>query len=481
MKTFIKFAILLTFLFSAQKAPACSCNPLPAVYESFEDAGAVFVGKVVSSNEDSIARSGVDVVFTFDVVEAFKGVQGKQVKLNRGRKDSSCYSGYSVGETYLIYAYSDGADFLHQNKGPGFFFQSSFCHRSDDIRSAQDQIHFIRQMLNKQPEDQIYGSVARSDTDPESHKWRNTYLDKMKVVLEGKDGRNFETVTDAKGLFKFNNIPEGEYLLKPALPAGYRPYWPGSESIRVLADKSVESKMPWMAAQYSAFYTEFTVGWNNSFEGRVLDPNGVALERYVINLLPTALANNKMPPETLERSPDSHGPEHTYRIHGRTPGKYVLALDVYGPFGNAVKKRYFYPQAEVSSKAQIFDITDTTKLEKMEFKIPLTLGAIKGQAVWSDGSPVSEGGWITLRALETADDNLNTNFDWKPPGKDGKFSIQAIEGLEYWVEAVVSVQLLVNGKEMYKEVTATPVKVKLSKDSGELKIIFQKPLNLVAR
>ena len=52
MKTvnFIVLIIFVIFLF-VQKVSACSCMPLPPIYQSYESADAVFIGKVVNSNE----------------------------------------------------------------------------------------------------------------------------------------------------------------------------------------------------------------------------------------------------------------------------------------------------------------------------------------------------------------------------------------------------------------------------------------------
>jgi hypothetical protein len=475
--------VFFVLIFSAQENFACSCFPLPPIYQSFNDADAVFIGKVVASNEPAEgdeSYDGHDIVFDFEVIENFKGVKGKRIKLNRGTKHSSCYSGYDVGETYLVYAYAKGYNFSNQQykSAPGFVYQDSFCNRSTNLKTANDQLYFIREMQKGKPESQIYGSVGRSDTDPLTSRYRHTFLEGIKVVIENEKNR-FETVTDKNGLYAFNNIPAGEYVIKPVPGADYMVYYSAHESITVLPDKKVASpRNGYLYEPYNSFYGEFTLGWNNQIEGRVVDSQEKPLERYVVGMLPLSKADAEMHP-SKKGSPDHHGENGSFRTYGKAPGKYVLAVDVYAPFGgSAVKKRFFYPQAESLKDARIFDLTATSQLKDLEIKLPLATRYIKGEIFWSDGSLIDSQSWITLSKLEAEEDKNNTSFDWTN-SRNGKFTLQVLEGFEYWVQTTVSVDVVENGEKRDIQIDAKPQKIKIGKEDVQLKFVLQKPKYLV--
>ena len=483
---------LFLCLFSVEQTFACTCMPLPPIYQAYQDADAVFIGKVISSNdiddEDREDYDGHDILFNFEVIESFKGVKGKKVTINRGTRSSSCYSGYTVGESYLVYAFGDSI-YRYENsisykssgteiiKGEDIYHQLSFCNRTSNLKDAQDQIYFIREMLKGKPEPQIYGSVARSDTDPQTFNWRNTYLEGIKVVLKGKKKR-FETFTDKMGIYRFDSVPEDEYVLKPSPPSDYFVYFFSKHEIKVLSDKTVVSLERGYGEPYKSFYADFSLGWDNGIEGRVVDSEGKPVERYVINLLPVSKANDEMKPEYTKNSPDHHGEKGKFWFYGRTPGKYVLAIEAYAPFENKDKKRFFYPLSDTVEKAKVFNFEATTKIENLEVRLPFIQRDINAEIVWSDGTPIKEGVWAHLNKLETGDKKANVSFDWGSSDKNGKLTLQGFEGFEYWIHVEVTIWDFAGGRGKVAELSSKPIKVKIMKNNELLRIIIQKPVNL---
>lgn len=474
---FMKFSLLaLSLIFHCayftQEVFACSCFALPPIYQAYETTDAVFVGKVTGSNEPKVREdsSDEDVFFDIEVLESFKGVESKSVKLNRGSIGSSCYSGYQIGETYLFYASKkpDGGFFVDRIKGENIVYQGSFCHHTENLKSAQDQLIFIREMLQGKPESQIYGSVARSDLDPVYFEWQRTYLGEIKVVLIG-DKNTFETVTDKNGIFRFNNIPEGKYVIKPSPGIDYKVYFPESETFQVLQNRTILPERGDYFS-YKSFYADFSLGWNNRIEGYAIDSEGNSFERFVIKMLPISKAEGEMFPDYLKNSPDPHT-DGFFFFGGITPGKYVLALEVYTPSSNGVKKRFYYPNSETVAKAQIFEINSTSKIQNLNFRVPLTIRDVKGEVVWSDGTSVGSRGWLVLKNSET--NNGNVSFDWEST-KNGKFVIQAFEGFEYWIHPKVTYFDTDGG---FSEKLAKPIKIKISKDMKDIRIIIEKPAN----
>jgi hypothetical protein len=346
------------------------------------------------------------------------------------------------------------------------------------LQTAQDRIYFIREMLKGKPEPQIYGSIGRYDTDPSSGASRFMSLEGIKIVVENGENR-FETVTDRKGLYVFNDIPAGEYVLKPLPGENYMVYYASEERIEILPNKKItQARLRSDVEGYDSFYGEFSLGWNNRIEGRVVDSQGKPFPRYVVGMLPPAKANEEMSPDKQD-SPDNHGENGAFWTSGKTPGKYVLAVDVYAPFGaSGNRKRFFFPQAESVKAAKIFDLAAATQLKDVELKLPLTIRYIKGEVFWSDGVPNQSYTWISLRRLEAQNDKNNMSFD-RTQAKDGKFTIAALEEFEYWVHPRIYVDVNESGVEKRIEINAKPQKVKIGKADVPLKIIFEKPKNLV--
>lgn len=471
--------LALFFGLFAQKIIACQCGPLPPIYQSFEESDAVFIGKVTNSNELAKTRvnDGEDVIFEFEVIENFKGVKEKQVRLNRGPTASSCYSGYRIGETYLVYAASEGFDdvFGKVRKEDGVIFQGSFCHRTSEIRSAQDQLYFLREMLKGNPEPQIYGAVARGDSDPVTSDYRHTFLENIKIKLKNEKA-TFETLTDNAGLFRFNNIPEGEYVLSPVPGESCQMDFPEERRFRISKDGVVFIKDRY-DSNFNSYYGEFLLRWNNGISGRVVDSEGKPFERYVAALLPFPAAGDDMK-SYVNGSPDFHGENGDFRFYAKTPGKYVIAVEIYAPFANSTKKRFFYPNSETVSGAKVVDLSSTSDIKALELRMPFTIRLIKGEILWSDGDLIKQHGPIRLKLLKTGDELLNPSFDLDS-AENGKFTIRALEGFEYWVHAEVNVREKVNGIERDIVLKAVPQKVLVGKEDFPLKVVFEKPENLV--
>lgn len=458
---FLSIGILIGgFLFFTQKIFACSCLPHPPVYESFKQTDAVFIGKVTGSNQpkgDELADNlekyiETDIIFDVDVIESFKGVKEKKVKINAGVLLSSCYSGFVTGETYLFYVQSD-AKARNAESTRETVFISSFCTRTSDIKAAKDQLYFIREMLKGKPEPQIYGSVVRNDRDPASFENRHDFLEGIKVAVEGENKR-FETVTSKNGVYEFDNIPPGRYSLKALAGEDYDAYSLYGGKITVLPNgKTVSERRP--DSQSDAYYGEIFLSWNNEIKARVADMNGTPFHRFTACLLPLSRADIEFP--IYGRFPNS-GNNGYFTDAGIAPGKYVLAVEIFAPFENAGKKRFFYPQAESVKDAHVFDVASTTNLGNIEVRIPLKIRRVTGEYFRSTGERITENGSFTLMRLETEDEKINTTYDWGRTST-GRFDFQALEGFEYWVHAKLQ-----EGEAVQK--------VKLGKEDQNVKVIF---------
>lgn len=462
--------LLLSSLFSTEIL-ACSCSPKPPIYEVFKGGDAVFIGKVTKFEEIKTKEVEEDEeyevtnnIFHFQISEAFKGVKGKSLKINAGSKNS-CYSGFTVGETYLIYASKEDDDEFHY---------SGYCSRSEVLEGAQHQLFFIREMLKGKPESQIYGSVVRYDTLPQTGESRRTNLQGIKVVVEN-DERRFETTTDKMGIFRFDKIPEGQYTVKPIAPDKYRIFFPTNEKIQVTSDKKVgERDAIGIIEGYNSFFTEFTLGWKNELSGKIYDADGNPVKRACVKVLPVAAVNNAK--DFTDSQDYDFDCKDNFSIIDVTPGSYVLAIETYAPLGKKNKIRTFYPQALTPDKAQIFNIEETSQLN-FDIKLPAsqTVRNIEGEVVWSNGISLGDNAWVELKETEISKGETDWNYERERTDTNGKFVLQAFENAEYWLHISTDADVIVNGEESEVEVKAKPIKIKSGKNNEKLKIVLQIP------
>ena len=434
---FVLSALLLHVLTTV--TIACTCGRSPSPYKAYQDARAVFTGKVISSEDipyDQTVRDPkynvYDRHYKFAVTEVLKGNKTNEIVINVGRVDSSCYQGFTVGETYLVYAYGSNQRFnLSESywgsatKKPDEIMFAGACTRTQSLKYALDDIHYLRGMLQGKVEPVLYGSVSRVDNDPKDpDSSRVTYLSGITVIAEA-NRKKFNTITDENGLYSFKNLPNGGYKVRAVLPDKYMHYWPTQEMVTVAKNG------------YGTF-AAFSVGWNNQIQGKVTDDEGNVVRRAVVRLLPVDSAVDKISP-TFENISDLLRDGGKYEINGKTPGSYVLAVEIYAPFlsGPSVLRTY-YPQTNNRENASIITLGEADKLQvDLKLTTDQRVRWIKGTVVWSDGMPAGQNTWVYLEKLEDSEDKNNVRYDLTRVDKQGNFQIQVFENAQYWVKGNV--------------------------------------------
>lgn len=446
---------------------ACSCGTEPPLYESFKNADAVFAGTVTKLEEIKIERDyeieDLNQIFYFQVSEAFKGVSGKTLKVNAGIKDFGCYSGFDVGDSYLVFA-TEGGEFYH----------AGGCSRYSELKFAQAEIFFIRELLKGKPESQIYGSVSRNDNFPGTEETRITYLPKIPVIIEN-DKKRFQAMTDKNGVYRFDNIPEGEYNIKPIVPPIHGKINNESTTISITRNKKVRFLDPTgLPSEAASHFLEFGVRWDNQVSGKIYDAEGRAAKYVCAKLLPVALANKQ---KSLTNKDDFEiDCDDEFDDGYKTPGDYVLVIETFAPFGKKNKIRTFYPNALTIEKAQVFDLKADSKFN-FDIILPRAQNVrnIAGEVVWSNGVSLKDDAWAKLFASEIADDEKDWKYDSESTDASGKFVLQGFENADYWLHVSTTVEVIVDGEEKRIEVAAKPIKIKAGEAVEPLKIVLQLP------
>ena len=479
---FVLSALLLHVLTTA--TIACTCGPSPSPYKAYQEAQAVFTGKVISSQDipyDQTVRDPkynvYDKHFKFEVTEVLKGNKANEIVINVGRRDSSCYRDFTIGESYLVYAYRSNQRFNRSEsyrglatKEPDDIMFAGFCTRTETLKYAFDDLLYLRGMLQGVAEPALYGSVSRVDNDPKDpESSRVTPLSGIRVSAES-DRRIYITTTDSNGLYSFKQLHDGEYKVSAVMPDKYMHYGFTFEKVTIPSHG------------YGSF-AEFSAGWNNQIEGKVTDDAGNVVRRAVVRLLSVDPPVDKMSPQFGTIS-DYLGDAGKYQIYGKTPGRYLLAVEVYAPFlsGHDILRTY-YSQANNRQNASIITLGEADKLQvELKLTTDQRVRWIKGVVVWSDGTPVSKNAWVALEKLEDSEDKNNVRYDLTPADEQGNFQLQVFENAQYWVKGEVGT-LGVKFKGLpqslwdqgIREINSKPIKIIGSQSPTTLKIVIPLP------
>ncbi|WP_199350874.1 PEP-CTERM sorting domain-containing protein [Haliangium ochraceum] len=104
-------------------AEACSCMRPPPPQEALAAADAVFEGTITT------VESGDNLVATFAVERAWKGVAKDTITVATGLNSAMCGLGFAEGERWLVYAMLDGDE-----------LRSSLCSRTARSADAADDL-----------------------------------------------------------------------------------------------------------------------------------------------------------------------------------------------------------------------------------------------------------------------------------------------------------------------------------------------------
>lgn len=127
------FVILFFFVWSKpEEASACSCAMPPSVDQAFEEAKAVFSGKVVGITKSKKSWNRGKTV-TFQVNEVWKGEEKSKLVIKTGLDDGDCGFPFVEGEEYLVFATVN--DFYGENT-----LSTNICQRTARLAEASEEL-----------------------------------------------------------------------------------------------------------------------------------------------------------------------------------------------------------------------------------------------------------------------------------------------------------------------------------------------------
>ena len=203
-------SVALCLLVLPAPAAACSCRESTYPCGRFDDLRStqapVFTGTVTAVTVEELPAGPSDVRTAvrrvrFAVTESFFGAMEKEVEVSTNASSASCGYGFLPGQSYLVYA----------SRWEGRL-TVSLCSRTRPLADAADDVDLLRRWALGSTETRIFGWVTLGTSAGKSL-GRQPGL----VVVAETDGHVQETVTDARGQFRFRDLPLGKYSLRARL------------------------------------------------------------------------------------------------------------------------------------------------------------------------------------------------------------------------------------------------------------------------
>lgn len=379
-------------------AAACDCASPAGICVAFGRADAVFVGRVMSTDEDYRVE--------FSVLEAFSGVTTARVRLGEKGRFSNCDIPFKAGETYLVYAYKSRVSNA---------LTTNICSRTQLIASAQEDLTYVRRIVTLKPgtRGRIDGSVAvaRVEREGRNYQYSSSPLPHITVVVEREGGRYY-AVTNAKGEFSISGVPVGTYEARPVVPDVYAA--PSRHTVRVWD--------PLGCGQLN-----FVVEYDGRISGRLVRPDGTGASGLVVALSQTTSATIERDDMWVETWSDEDG---RFELRRAQPGTYLLRVDTTpGDAGGFVFYRGPLQATANPAEGTLLQVDRGKKIALPQVVLPQIPALLVMTAVIVD-----ENG----RPVERAEVRLRDNWEMGPvyrTGPSGRFTFAVVEGRRYNIHA----------------------------------------------
>lgn len=183
--------VLLAIVGSLAPTFACACGPTQSLCEALGTADAIFVADIEQTLEGYSPRYLVEKVYVGT--------------LNSG----TVLEPESLGATICGDDFAPGARgrYLVYGRKAGTTYRTG-CGRTKRIEEADEDLIYLEQTLRSSPENLVTGAgLSQSDNAirPVKHE---------RVSAVNRSGPNFTAVSDDAGVFRFRNLPAGDYTFE---------------------------------------------------------------------------------------------------------------------------------------------------------------------------------------------------------------------------------------------------------------------------
>ena len=361
-------SVLVLFLASLQVWASC-----PGIYQhppcaEYWRADAVFIATAIKVEHKQMPADLLyypkSMVVTLAVDESFRGIEEKQVVLDL----NDCGYQFKQGEKYLVYA--------HRRRDNSKLDVRTGGSRTQPLAEAAEDLEYIRSVLRGEKQPVIVGTVGQTTADirSSSNSTRINYSNLLgpifygnpapgvKVFAVGKE-QTYETIADDKGVYRFFDLPAGEYKLSPDFP----PYFALRD-----AENTAKTTNQGCALVYLAAHRKGVIN------GKVLDADGNPIKGVYVSLVSADAAPNEILAEsnnnfqwavsvTLENG--------EYGFAYLPAGNYYIVINraererTYGDKAAQKLPRLFYPGVLNLEKAVVVSIKEGEQIKGKDFHL----------------------------------------------------------------------------------------------------------------
>lgn len=213
--------ILAMGTFGARHSFACSCVIGPGT-SNCRDLNTVppsFVGTVIDIENPPDDRAGADESglsrYRFRIDENISGFEQKEVDIYSGRGDSDCSYHFEVGETYFVAPVREVRSAgMNSDKAPNSKLMAWMCGLTQHVAGAGA----LPEELRPHKTGATIVGVLRTEpgSDDYNHRIPN-------ATLQLRSGSaTLSTQTDMGGVYRFDEVPTGEYQFTVKLPPEFQ-------------------------------------------------------------------------------------------------------------------------------------------------------------------------------------------------------------------------------------------------------------------
>ena len=460
----IVFLILGTFDFS-QAVNACSCVGERPICEKFGYSKAVFLGKAIGgtvreSGKDENGKRKLYVTgrVTFQIEEAFSGVKNRKiVTVDSG---GPCGTGFTQGESYLIFASGENADQLG----------TSMCSGNRSLETATENLQFLRTLPPEGSGAKLYGAITKTVREKDADGNRKAEgLSGINLTIKKSSGETFTAETDQQGKYEIPGLKPGEYKVEADLPAGYKKGEYQSERNFSVQDRGCANVNFWAQS-------------DNRISGRVIDADGTIPQKIKLVLIETTQKEKGLSTRD-EAACEYFDPKDERNKDGRfefghpyalEAGEYYLGVNLSeNPDEKAPYAPTYYPGVTDRAQATVLKVGIGTIIDDIVFQLPPKLAmrkqTIQGVVVWPDGSPAVN---ATVYLQDESRPGRSIS-GFEKADAQGKFTLTGYAGFSYEIVGYAEKsRSSLEGKK--QEIEVEPYKIKLTNNVAGIKIVLTK-------
>ncbi len=448
------FSLFLIFAFTV-KTDACSCAG-PRNSKNFQPCGIFWNADVIfigTAEKVSIEQIGTDkrnfnsrMIVRFSVEKPIRGVDEKIIEIETSPSTASCGYPFKEGERYFTYL----------RRGENGKLTESLCGPTVLLKKAADDLKYLNAVENGDKGGKIYGNVFQTVRKSFIDKGEYLPVEGTKITLSSvkvidATGRKpqkykkleFQTESDERGFYIFQNVPAGLYKVRAEFQNGLRElFTSGDESGHYVSIDEDKRR----CNGYS-----FNSTTQGSLEGSVLTSDGKTPPQQYISLIP--LDENG--------EPFSYSPSFATWINKDSgkfffnvvpPGKNLLAVNPQNcpKQENSEFGKTFFPSVGDKTQSEIISISEKERKIVPKFRLMPTLEErlFSGTVLAADGKPVNGAKVFMLASNECQgfSELAGTKTD-----EFGRFQLKGFETYKYKIRAYIE-----KPKRLYSDMTEIP-------------------------